>query len=331
MALVVHVEPVVHGMIFELGYVPGDIDNRHSVNPTRPVARGSGRGVLVARMARLPVCRRMCSRSCTTWPRRGRQPGGSRGLGAGGHPRRPVPQRPGRRSGRSGGHRPGRAGGPVGGVRACTPSERPVWVVLDPVDGSTNASRGLPWWATSACAIDADGPAGGGGGQPGDRQAASRPAGVAAPGATAGPSPRPPASRCARPSSALSGYPEALAGLDPVPGPRRRGPGPVCRGGRADRRVHRLRAGQSLAPWDYLGGSSICQEAGAVVQEAFGRDLVVAGARARRTPVAAATPELLAEAVARRVDRSGSHAGWAVNAGMTVLLTAGRRPAIQRK
>src|SRR6516162_8294099 len=31
-------------------------------------------------------------------------------------------------------------------------------VVLDPVDGSTNASRGLPWWNTSLCALDRDGP-----------------------------------------------------------------------------------------------------------------------------------------------------------------------------
>ena len=33
-----------------------------------------------------------------------------------------------------------------------------VVVVTDPVDGSTNASRGLPWYATSLCAVDADGP-----------------------------------------------------------------------------------------------------------------------------------------------------------------------------
>ena len=31
-------------------------------------------------------------------------------------------------------------------------------VVLDPVDGSTNASRGIPWYATSLCAVDRDGP-----------------------------------------------------------------------------------------------------------------------------------------------------------------------------
>jgi myo-inositol-1(or 4)-monophosphatase len=31
-------------------------------------------------------------------------------------------------------------------------------VVVDPLDGSTNAERGLPWYATSLCAVDARGP-----------------------------------------------------------------------------------------------------------------------------------------------------------------------------
>lgn len=35
---------------------------------------------------------------------------------------------------------------------------RSVLVVLDPVDGSSNAARGLPWYATSLCALDASGP-----------------------------------------------------------------------------------------------------------------------------------------------------------------------------
>ena len=35
--------------------------------------------------------------------------------------------------------------------------DRPVVVVLDPVDGSTNASRGIPWFATSLCAVDEEG------------------------------------------------------------------------------------------------------------------------------------------------------------------------------
>src|SRR6266699_6014584 len=33
-----------------------------------------------------------------------------------------------------------------------------VTVVLDPVDGSTNCSRDIPYWSISLCAVDADGP-----------------------------------------------------------------------------------------------------------------------------------------------------------------------------
>ena len=32
-------------------------------------------------------------------------------------------------------------------------------VVVDPLDGSTNASRGMPWFATSLCVVDERGPA----------------------------------------------------------------------------------------------------------------------------------------------------------------------------
>src|SRR5262245_53118045 len=32
-------------------------------------------------------------------------------------------------------------------------------VVVDPLDGSTNASRGVPWFASALCLVDADGPA----------------------------------------------------------------------------------------------------------------------------------------------------------------------------
>jgi len=35
--------------------------------------------------------------------------------------------------------------------------EREICVVVDPVDGSTNASRRIPWYATSLAAVDADG------------------------------------------------------------------------------------------------------------------------------------------------------------------------------
>jgi myo-inositol-1(or 4)-monophosphatase len=53
-------------------------------------------------------------------------------------------------------------------------------------------------------------------------------------------------------------------------------------------------------PWDYLGGMLVCQEAGAVVADGLGRELVVLEHAARRTPVAAATPELLDVLLAAR-------------------------------
>ena len=52
--------------------------------------------------------------------------------------------------------------------------------------------------------------------------------------------------------------------------------------------------------WDYLAGALICAEAGVPVVDALGRDLAVLDHDARRTPVAAATPELLEALLARR-------------------------------
>ena len=51
--------------------------------------------------------------------------------------------------------------------------------------------------------------------------------------------------------------------------------------------------GSQLGSWDYLGGMLVCTEAGAVVGELEGRSLVTLDHTARRTPVAAATPDLL--------------------------------------
>src|SRR5436305_1068395 len=52
--------------------------------------------------------------------------------------------------------------------------------------------------------------------------------------------------------------------------------------------------------WDYAGGLLICQEAGAAVADALGRELIVLEHDARRTPVAAATPALFDELLAIR-------------------------------
>src|SRR6478609_7255490 len=35
--------------------------------------------------------------------------------------------------------------------------ERELCVVVDPIDGSTNASRGIPWYATSLAVVDGEG------------------------------------------------------------------------------------------------------------------------------------------------------------------------------
>ncbi len=53
--------------------------------------------------------------------------------------------------------------------------------------------------------------------------------------------------------------------------------------------------------WDYLGGVLVVEEAGGVVVDAFGRDLVVLEHQARRTPVAATHRPLLAALVDRRL------------------------------
>ena len=53
--------------------------------------------------------------------------------------------------------------------------------------------------------------------------------------------------------------------------------------------------GSKLGSWDYLGGMLVCTEAGAVLGEAQGRELVTLSHTDRRAPFAAATPGLLAE------------------------------------
>ena len=174
----------------------------------------------------------------------------------------------------------------------------PLVAVLDPVDGSTNASRRIPWYATSICVLDDGGP----------RVAVvvNQASGVRYEAARGGGARRD--GRSIRPSSCTA-LGTALVGLTGLP-PRHLGWRQFRTLGAAALDLCAVADGtldgyidcvsDAHGPWDYLGGLLVCQEAGAVVADAGGRSLVTAGHGARRTPVAAATPELLAELTAAR-------------------------------
>lgn len=175
---------------------------------------------------------------------------------------------------------------------------RDVIVVVDPLDGSTNAAHGVPWYATSLCAVDRDGPlvavvadlpherryeAVRGGGARLDGTAL-RPTGVTALGdAFVGISGMPAAPVGWRQFRALG-----ASALD------------LCAvaAGTLDGFVDWSH--DAHAPWDYLGALLVCREAGAAMVDARGRDLVVREHGPRRTPVAAATPQLLDQLLAAR-------------------------------
>ncbi len=183
-------------------------------------------------------------------------------------------------------------------------TERSVVVVLDPVDGSTNASRGLPWYATSLCAVDEEGARAAlvVDQASGRRFEATRGGGARADGQALVPS------TCQMMEGAivgLSGYPPRSLGWQQF-----RALGALAldlcavAGGQLDAYVDCSPSAHGA--WDYLGGMLICEEAGALVVDAFGRDLVTLDHTARRTLVAAATRPLLDEALAGR--RSFAHA-----------------------
>ncbi len=176
--------------------------------------------------------------------------------------------------------------------------DRQLWVALDPVDGSTNASRNLPWYGTSACVVDDAGPrvalvvnqA------TGDRYEAVRGAGAFRNREPISPS------DCSSLADAVVG----VTGFPAVPIAHRQ----VRALGAAALDLCAVASGMldvyidcspnAHSPWDYLGALLVCREAGAHIVEAAGRDLVVRGVDDRRSPVAAATRPLLEEAVAAR-------------------------------
>ncbi|MFV0308078.1 MAG: inositol monophosphatase family protein [Desertimonas sp.] len=171
----------------------------------------------------------------------------------------------------------------------------PPYVVVDPLDGSTNASRGVPWFATALCLVDDTGPVVGlvANQASGDRWWAVRGEGAWGPGADGPRSLR--ASGCDVAADAIvgiSGRPTGEYGWAQF---RALGASALdlclVASGTLDAFVDM--SPSAHGPWDYLAGTLIAREAGATVVDAHGRELVVDDHLARRTPVAAATATLL--------------------------------------
>jgi fructose-1,6-bisphosphatase/inositol monophosphatase family enzyme len=177
-------------------------------------------------------------------------------------------------------------------------ADAPVLVVVDPVDGSTNASRRIPWYATSLCALDRDGPAAA---LVVNQATGERFAAVRGEGATLDGVPIAPATteHLARAVVALSGWPPVHLGWRQF---RALGAAAldICMvaAGRVDAYVDC--SADAHGPWDYLGAMLVCREAGALIVDRDGRDLVTTDHLGRRTPIAAATPALLGEVLAAR-------------------------------
>lgn len=163
-------------------------------------------------------------------------------------------------------------------------------VVLDPVDGSTNASRDIPYWATSLCVLDGDGPL--------VALVVNQATGVVST-AVRGQGAR----RAGDPIGPrnIERVEDALVALSGRPGEwlpwkqfRALGSAALSLCDLAAGAVDGLVDGGAWhAPWDYLGGLLICREAGAEVVDVAGRELVVVDPDVRRQLLAAATPALL--------------------------------------
>lgn len=171
-------------------------------------------------------------------------------------------------------------------------ADRPLLVVVDPVDGSTNAARRLPWYATSLCVLDREGARAAvvANQATGTRYEAVRDGGARRDGIAIIPA------NCVD-------LAHAIVGLNGLPA-RHLGWRQFRALGAAALDLCAVADGtldgyvdctvDTHGPWDYLGGMLVCLEAGAVVADAGGRPLVTRQHDARRTPVAAGSATLLA-------------------------------------
>ena len=171
------------------------------------------------------------------------------------------------------------------------PIDSPVTVVLDPVDGSTNCARGIPYWGISVCALDAQGMLCSlvENGATGAAFTAVRGGGAWLDDTQLTP-------------ASTSEIERAVVALTAMPG--RALPWKQYRAlGSSALALCDLAAGNLDAfydttddahhGWDYLGAALVCAEAGAHLMDVHGRELVVADPDARRQLIGACTPELL--------------------------------------
>jgi fructose-1,6-bisphosphatase/inositol monophosphatase family enzyme len=171
-------------------------------------------------------------------------------------------------------------------------------VVVDPLDGSTNAARGIPWFASALCLVTDDGPSVGVvvNHATGDRFTAIRGGGADRNGAVIRPTG---ATALAGSILGASGLPSHHYGWAQFRAMGASAPD-ICAVacGVTDAWCDMIDDGHGA--WDYLASVLVLEEAGGAVAEVFDRDLCVLDHTARRSPVVAATPELLAEILAHR-------------------------------
>ena len=171
------------------------------------------------------------------------------------------------------------------------PPASPITVVIDPVDGSSNASRNLPYWATSLCALDDRGPLAA---MVVNHATATVTTAVRGGGAFR--------DDVALHASEVTRVEDAFVAIGTFP--NRKLPWKQFRAmGSCALALCDVAAGvfdgyfdggSVHAPWDYLGGYLVCLEAGALVVDHDARPLALGDPNVRRHLVAAGTPELLA-------------------------------------
>ena len=167
--------------------------------------------------------------------------------------------------------------------------------VIDPVDGSTNTDRGIPFSCVSICVLDADGPLAGlvTSLTTSVRYEALRGAGATRDGVAIS------TSGATEPEGCIIGVNGFLVERPPWAQTRTMGAAALemCLVAEGALDGYVQTSGATIHPWDYLAAMLIVQEAGGTVLEADGAELILVEALPRR-PVVAST-QALAELLAQ--------------------------------